>query len=135
MLGGVNTEHEQQIFSGQRWHGAPGHDDLASPVKKGCDVEIEAVETRGHSPLQVQQISSGGAVEHVAASGANVGWFFAGAEIRLAGVAHPKQRGFCFRYIRRKDQDIEIAKLALSDFAVQSFRQDWALEGQSLDSG
>src|SRR5271166_3693931 len=55
--------------------------------------------------------------------------------MRFARVPRPKQYGFCFGDICRKDQDIEIAKLALGHFSIESFRQDRTLEGQSLDSG
>ena len=49
-------------------------------------------------------------------------------------VSQVTQCGFRLRHIGWKDKDIEIAKLALRNVAVQSLRQNWALIGKGLDS-
>ncbi len=49
-------------------------------------------------------------------------------------VSQVAQCSLCLRHIRWKNQDIEIAKLALRNFAVQSLRQNRTFIRKGLDS-
>src|SRR5271155_1618421 len=120
MLGGVNAEYKQKIFGAQGSHGAHAKVDFVGSVEKVRDIEVNRIKAGHNAPLQLQQIRPAHHVERIFVPTLNVSRFHSRPKFEGGLVSQVTQRSFRPGYISRKNQDIEIAKLAPRNFTVQS---------------